>query len=216
MVYDRNNIARCILCIALAVSLLAGCGSLSKSAINGSVDGVNKYLAMGENINEVDKWGWTPLLWTAFYNYYDVAKFLLEHGANVNARTRNSYRSIEKDSTALIIASYYGHEGLVRLLLSHGADKSITNAKGMTALDLAQQYNLTSVIDLLGKAPIRKAQPVADDSDTGAQQNQTILLTDGSRIVGKILSQTRTTVTVQTKYTTMTIDKSKISEMKYK
>lgn len=216
MVYGRENITRGILCIVLAVSLLAGCGSLSKSAINGSVDGVKKYHDMGENLNEVDQWGWTPLLWTAYYNYYDIAKFLLENGARVNARTKKSYHSIEKDSTALIIASYYGHEGLVRLLLSHGADKSITNAKGMTALDLAQQYNLTAVIDILGTAPIRKAQPVADDTDSGAPQNQTILLTDGSRIVGKILSQTRTTVTVQTKYTTMTIDKSTISEMKYK
>jgi ankyrin repeat protein len=216
MVYVRNNITRGILCAALAVSLLAGCGSLSKSAINGDLDGVRKYHALGEKVNQVDKWGWTPLMWAAYYNYYDVAKFLLENGANVNARVQKSYRSIENDSTALIIASYYGHDGMVRLLLSHGADKSITNARGMTAMDIASHYNLTAVIDLLGNAPVRKAKPVADDTDTGAPQSQTILLTDGSRIVGKILSQTRMTVTVQTKYTTMTIDKSKISEMKYK
>jgi uncharacterized protein len=212
--YNNAKMTRRILGLALSVSLLAGCGSLSKSAIKGDVEGVKKYLARGESVNEVDRWGWTPLMWTAYYNYYDVAKFLLEHGANVNARTQKSYHSIETNSTPLIVASYYGFDGMVRLFLGHGADKSIANAKGMTALDIAQQYNMTSVIDLLGKAPLRKEQPVADDSATA--QNQTIVLTDGSRIVGKIVSQTRTTVTVQTKYTTMTIDKSKISEMKYK
>jgi hypothetical protein len=46
--------------------------------------------------------------------------------------------------------------------------------------------------------------------------NQTILMNDGSKIVGKIISQTRTQVTVQTKYSTITLDKDKISEMKYK
>jgi len=216
VMYHNGNIARSLLCCALSVALFAGCGSLSKSAINGSVEGVQEYLAKGEKVNQVDRWGWTPLLWTAYYNYYDVAKFLLEHGANVNARTQKSFRSIEKGSTPLVVATYYGYDSMVRLLLGHGADKSIVNAKGMTALEIAQHYHMTAVMDLLDKAPLRKAQPAADDTDVAAAQSQTIVLTDGSRIVGKIVSQTRTTVTVQTKYTTMTIDKDKISEMKYK
>lgn len=213
----RNTYYRAhgIICVAAAALILAGCGSITKSAIKGNVEGVKKYMARGESVNTVDRWGWTPLMWTAYYNYYEVAKCLLENGANVNARAQYSYGSIEKDSTALIIASYYGNDGLVRLLLSHGADKSIQNAKGMTAMDIAAQYNMTAVIDLLGGAPVRKARPVEEPA-VDSPQTQTITLTDGSRIVGTIVSQTRTTVTVQTRYTTMTIEKSKISEMKYK
>jgi uncharacterized protein len=207
---------RVCLGMLLAVSLLVGCGSLSKSAINGNVNGVMKYLAKGESVNAVDRYGWTPVMWTAYYDYYDVAKFLLEHGAKVNARTQKGYRSIEKGSTTLVIASYYGRDGIVRLLLKHGADKSIANEKGMTALEIAEKYNMTSVIDLLENAPTRKAKPVPDETEDAAAPTQTILLTDGSKIVGKIISQTRTTVTVETKYTKMTIDKNKISEMKYK
>jgi len=216
MMRNMNKTARSITCVAAAVLLVAGCGSLSKSAINGSIEGVKKYMAKGESVNAVDRWGWTPLLWTAYYNYYDVAKFLLENGANVNFRSKKSYGSIDEKSTALIVASYYGFDGMVRLLLNHGADKSIENVKGMTAMDIATQYNMTAVLDLLGNAPVRKAKPVPDETTVDAPQTQTIILTDGSRIVGRIVSQTRTTVTVQTRYTTMTIEKSKISEMKYK
>ncbi len=216
MTVNKYRLVRGMLCVTVALSLLAGCGSITKSAINGSVDGVKKHMAKGESANAVDRWGWTPLLWCAYYNYYDVGKYLLEHGANVNARTKKSYGSIEVNSTALIIASYYGHGGMVRLLLNHGADKSIEDARGMTAMDIATHYNMTAVLDLLGNAPVRKAKPVPDESTVDALQTQTIILTDGSRIVGRIVSQTRTTVTVQTRYTTMTIEKSKISEMKYK
>jgi hypothetical protein len=105
---------------------------------------------------------------------------------------------------------------MVRLLLKHGADKSIQNARDMTAMDIATQYNMTAVLDLLDSAPVRKAKPVPEEPAGDESLTQTIILADGSRIVGRIVSQTRTTVTVQTRYTTMTIDKSKISEMKYK
>ena len=213
---NTSKTARGIISVAAAIVVMAGCGSLSKSAINGSVEGVKKYMAKGESVNAVDGWGWTPLMWCAYYNYYDVGKYLLEHGANVNARSQKSYRAIDEKSTALIIASYYGFDGMVRLLLNHGADKSIVNNRGMTAMDIATHYAMTAVLDILGDAPVRKAKPVPDESAVDAPQAQTIVLTDGSRIVGRIVSQTRTTVTVRTKYTTMTIEKSKISEMKYK
>ena len=51
---------------------------------------------------------------------------------------------------------------------------------------------------------------------TSISEFQTIFLNDSSRIVGKIIKQTRTHVTVKTKYTTITIHKNNIKSMKYK
>ncbi len=45
---------------------------------------------------------------------------------------------------------------------------------------------------------------------------QTILLKDGSRIVGRIVSQTKSEVTIQTKYTIIKVSKEKIELIKYK
>jgi hypothetical protein len=172
MTRNSDNTARGIICVAAAIILMAGCGSLSKSAINGSVEGVKKYMAKGESVNAVDGWGWTPLMWAAYYNYYDVAKFLLENGANVNARTQKSYRAIDEKSTALIVASYYGFDGMVRLLLSHGADKSIENARGMTAMDIATHYSMTAVLERQSRSrtnpPLTRRRPRPSYSRTGA------------------------------------------------
>ncbi|HPV43821.1 MAG TPA: ankyrin repeat domain-containing protein [Spirochaetota bacterium] len=202
----------------LVIALFAGCGSLSRSAYRGDLEGVKKHLEKGADINQYDRWGWTPIMWAIYYNYYDIVKYMLENKANPNLRSMNDYSSIAKDSTPLMIASYYGNTGIARLLLRFGADKNAENRQGETAFSIAEKYNFVEIMDLLGGkganryAIERKPVETPDKDDA----NQIILLNDGSRIVGAIISQTRTTVTVKTKYNTMTIEKSKISEMKYK
>jgi preprotein translocase subunit YajC len=51
-----------------------------------------------------------------------------------------------------------------------------------------------------------------DTENTGT----TVYLHDGGMLVGRILSQDETRVTIKTKYTTMTIEKEKIKEIKHK
>ena len=55
-----------------------------------------------DNINEPDDAGNTFLHLSAQKGYTDMAKFLIEKGANVNARSQNQY-------TPLNDSSYYGH-----------------------------------------------------------------------------------------------------------
>lgn len=56
-------------------------------------------------------------VWGAAYGGYDdEIQFLVERGADVNARP-TKFRT-----TALMVASYKGNESTVRLLLSHGSD----------------------------------------------------------------------------------------------
>jgi len=88
-----------------------------------------------------DQSGSTPLI-RACFNYQtfgrqvEVAKFLIETGANVNVIDN-------RKSTALLKASVgYGPDyELIKLLVSKGADVNIQGRNGLTALHWAVKYN---------------------------------------------------------------------------
>jgi len=70
-------------------------------------------LGAGADVNAKDEWEYTPLLLAAFWNKPEIAKVLLAHGAQVNARTNDG-------RTALAIARCK-HE-MEALLRQHGAE----------------------------------------------------------------------------------------------
>ena len=80
--------------------------------------------------------GGTPLCSTAnecFTNetcYVAVAKVLLAHGADVNARGRDH-------QTPLHRAADWGHPQIMQTLLAAGADPGVRDDDGQTALDIA-------------------------------------------------------------------------------
>lgn len=85
-------------------------------------------------------------MWGAAYGGYDdEIQFLVEHGADVNARFPKSR------TTALMVASYQGHESTVRLLLRHGSDPNET-IEGETALSCAKQKGHSEIVQLLKQA----------------------------------------------------------------
>jgi ankyrin repeat protein len=211
-----NVLFKAAVSIVIAAALVNGCGSLTKYSLNGDAAGVKKRLAKGDDANKIDRWGWSPALWAAYYNHYEVLKTLLEHGADPNIKTVKVYSSIAKGSTPLIVAAYYNWGGSVRLLLKHGADKNIANSAGETAANVAERFNFADILDLLEKGVSGRKRPETIKDMQEDTPDQIIYMTDGSKIVGKIISQTRETVTVQTRYTTITVQKEKISEMKYK
>jgi len=74
-----------------------------------------------------------PLHVAAAKGHVDVARLLLERGADVNAK-ESVY-----DATPLHIAALYGHADVARLLLEHGANPSIRDKDGGTPLDVARE-----------------------------------------------------------------------------
>jgi hypothetical protein len=79
-------------------------------------------------------------------DHLDFIKLLLDKGANVNARTKDSTetRTVftnqwldENGATAFLRASQSGDLELMKLLLSRGADPKIATALGVTALHVA-------------------------------------------------------------------------------
>src|SRR5207237_2955459 len=123
---------------------------------------LGKYLIEhGADVNLPNKGGWTPLyLATDNRNieggdypvrrpdmdHLDFIKLLIDKGANVNARVKDSTetRTVftnqwldENGATAFLRASQSGDIVLMKFLLAHGADPKIATELHVTALQVA-------------------------------------------------------------------------------
>lgn len=86
------------------------------------IDEMNKLMKMGADINVIDNNGKPPLL-DALYSYnMTTAKFLIENGANVNART---WRNETPFTYAIRNINFM--EDIAKLMLDHGAKVEYKN-----------------------------------------------------------------------------------------
>ncbi|CAG8922375.1 unnamed protein product [Penicillium salamii] len=74
----------------------------------------------------------TPFLFAASEEQIDMLKFLIEKGANINARDSDGH-------TALMCAAAGAKSEIVDLLVGSGADVHMHDSEGMTALDLVRE-----------------------------------------------------------------------------
>ena len=82
--------------------------------------------------------GWTPLHYAATTGQTEVADYLLEQGAAVNALS-------ESNTTPLMMAVRSGNINTVSLLLKNGADMQIVNHQGFTAIDVADLFERADI-----------------------------------------------------------------------
>nr|XP_023879135.1 putative E3 ubiquitin-protein ligase XBAT35 isoform X1 [Quercus suber]XP_023879136.1 putative E3 ubiquitin-protein ligase XBAT35 isoform X1 [Quercus suber]XP_023879137.1 putative E3 ubiquitin-protein ligase XBAT35 isoform X1 [Quercus suber] len=107
-----------------------------------NADGIKSLRREGASLEWVDREGKTPLIVACMKpELYNVAKTLIELGANVNA-----YRPGRHAGTALHHAAKRGLENTVKLLLSHGANALLMNDDCYTALDVARVKGHSSVV----------------------------------------------------------------------
>ena len=97
---------------------------------------------------------YTPLMIAALINDYDMVKFLVEKGADVNAKTHSEYSSVE---TPLLLSLDYEHiesrydenSSVAEYLINNGADINVTNNHGETPLMYASKVHNIKVVELL-------------------------------------------------------------------
>jgi hypothetical protein len=147
---------------------------LFEAVKSGDAARVKELLRRGANPNARDEYGLCPLHYAPWNRRAEVARVLLEHGADVNARALSmtplhraaTFGNVEvarvlleygadvnakdkKGWTPLHIAATDGHVGVVELLLERGADPSIKNEEDKTPLDVARERGHAEVVRVI-------------------------------------------------------------------
>ena len=118
---------------------------LDKAAQAGDIAAAEKALAAGADINtKVNSMGWTPLIFAAMGGHTDMATFLLDRGAKVDARDINN-------NTALTETALNGSIPMAQLLLDRGANVNARTALGKTALTMAAEANHPDLAQFLAQ-----------------------------------------------------------------
>lgn len=162
--HHLKRLACAALC-TLSLGLQAG-NKLSRAVIGGKLEEIKACLTGKEQVNDIDKWGWTPLHW-AVYNHYDaIAKWLIAQGADPNLQSTRVYKSFPTGITPLWLAGYYGQDDLATILLAAKANPGIKDSNGSSPRDIALSFEFQSCADLMdGKTPVPKTQIVGKVTD---------------------------------------------------
>ncbi|MGH8819754.1 MAG: ankyrin repeat domain-containing protein [Rhodoferax sp.] len=94
---------------------------------------------------DVNKTGWTPLHYAATGGHAEIISLLLDHYAYIDAASPNG-------TTPLMMAAYYGTPQAVKLLLDQGADPLLKNQQGLSAIDFANRAGRQDAADLIAAA----------------------------------------------------------------
>lgn len=133
---------------------------VSAGASAGNLTAVRLGLAHHVDVNAKTKIGGTALTGAAMNGSVEIAKLLLDAGADVNVVTGPARAKVKNGTvtnarfTPLILAAPYGPPALVKLLLDRGAKLDPVDERGMTALQSAvasESDNVKTVRLLLAK-----------------------------------------------------------------
>uniref|UniRef100_A0A6B2LMI4 Uncharacterized protein n=1 Tax=Arcella intermedia TaxID=1963864 RepID=A0A6B2LMI4_9EUKA len=144
---------------------------LHGGALNNNVERVRSLLSKGANPNEVDKAGYTPLLYSSRNGNVEITNLLLQARANPNATTG------ALKTTALHRACAMGHTQVVVSLLGNQADATLQDSDGETALHRAVKKGNPEIVSLI----LKKSPSAAQISDNVG--NLPIQLTDNPQIL---------------------------------
>jgi ankyrin repeat protein len=142
-------------------------------------------ILVGEDADLARSWsadGFTPLHFACFFGHPDIAEFLLDRGAEVDAVARNDLGVTPLQSAAagghtraaelllhagadvhpahplgftpLHSAAANGDSATAELLLDHGADPARAKHDGKTPVDLAAENGHEEIVALLGERPV--------------------------------------------------------------
>jgi len=131
------------------------------SALEGNVSRVKGLLQKGVLADALDSAGYTALHYAARAGEVRVCEILLEHGADVNARTRNiRATALHRAASPPASSLHKSHAEVVDLLLRHGAEPNLTDVDGRTALHRAIRISVGGFDE--GVKIIKKLLPITD------------------------------------------------------
>ncbi|MFZ5866146.1 MAG: ankyrin repeat domain-containing protein [Thermodesulfobacteriota bacterium] len=128
--------------------------TLAGAAAIGDIGEAEKLLRNGGNINASDALGWTPLLWACATGKTEMVKFLLDRGAQTEARGQVLYSYPEGRGgyvgrfSPLEVAAHNGHQDASRLLMAYRKESTPANGERDVgrALQIAAEKGHLSVV----------------------------------------------------------------------
>jgi ankyrin repeat protein len=189
---------------------------LHEASILGYEDSVKFLLVKGANPRVADKMGFTALHFAVMHSHLEVAKVLIEHGADVNAKdNENKFtplhfavmahsRNLELaellirngadlsaagplgGQTPLHMAVAAGNMSLTTLFIAKGADVNVRNESGATPLHEAARRGYKEIVEFLIE---KGAQINAKDEDGMTPLAEALLNDPKAREVVEILQK---------------------------
>lgn len=117
------------------------------------IPGITRALRYVQDINEMDRYGFTPLIESAIVNRPDIAEILLSHGANPNGQDVTG-------GSALHWACENNNIEFCRLLLKYQANPNLYNNAGQVPLvmPILREHHALKKIMIQGGADLEMAQ----------------------------------------------------------
>ncbi len=126
--------------VALAEKLELGSAAVRELLVKGidagDLEKVKKLLTLNRNLLEASCLctdGRGPLVEATLVRNIEIMRYLLEQGADLNAKVEGPDQQFAGE-TALHIAAEYGTREMVELLVSYGANVNVINGRGLTPL----------------------------------------------------------------------------------
>ena len=121
---------------------------LHTAVLKNDIKSVKEHIAAKSDLNIREAMGGsTPLISAAFFGKTEIAKLLINAGANLNIQNNDG-------STALITAAFFCRPDIVKMLLAKKANKTIKNNYNQTAYEtLLTPFNqVKPVYEAMGNA----------------------------------------------------------------
>jgi ankyrin repeat protein len=136
VVYGDENAVRLLLSRGADPNARSAAGATPLILAAGDLDKATALVEKGAEVNARSGMGRTALLAAAAQrDSYRIVKFLMENGADPNARDEaGEFLTGGKNATALMLAARSRDPRTVQLLLDHGADVNAAASTGATAL----------------------------------------------------------------------------------
>ena len=135
------------------------------------LDKIKELVKAGVDVNfrEPSRYGNTPLVMACQYNLVEIAKYLMENGADINLKTGTGHTPL--------MAAASGSEELFNLLLSEGADPLVKLENGTSAFTMLITGVLMDRIPMtVADKLIELGADVDESSTTGETKGYTCLM----------------------------------------